>query len=66
MDPDSRQHAELVLADLEREISLPKPDTTAAKGHLEMLKAIAQRAVISTASGAGTKLLSTLLQAWPF
>ncbi len=66
MDPDSRQQAELVLADLERAISLPKPDTTAASRHLELLKAIAQRAVISAASGTGAKLVSALLKSWPF
>ena len=66
MDPGSREQAELVLANLEREIGLPKPDTTAASRHLEMLKAIAQRAVISAASGTGTKLVSALLKSWPF
>lgn len=66
MDPGAREQAELVLANLEREIGLPKPDTTAASRHLEMLKAIAQRAVISAASGTGTKLVSALLKSWPF
>jgi len=66
MDPSSRQEAELVLANLEREISLQQPDTAVASRHLEMLKAIAQRAVISAASGTGTKLVSALLKSWPF
>ncbi len=66
MDPSSRQEAELILANLEREILLPQPDTTAASRHLEMLKAIAQRAVISAASGTGTKFVSALLKSWPF
>jgi len=38
----------------------------AASRHLELLKAIAQRAVISAASGTGTKLVSALLKSWPF
>lgn len=66
MDPGSRQEAELVLASLDRAISLPHPDTDAASRHLETLKMIAQRAAVSAAAGAGAKLLWSLLESWPF
>jgi hypothetical protein len=66
MDPSSRQQAELALANLESEISLPQPDTTVASRQLEVLKAIAQRAVVLAASGAGAQLVTALLKSWTF
>ena len=70
LDYGSRQAAEAQLDQLAAEMSSDEPDAVVVKGHLHTLRALAHQAATGgatkAAAVAGSALMSTLLNNWPF